>query len=203
MINRKAIETILGLCEGFPLVDITGPRQSGKTTLVSAIFADRPYASLEDPDIRAFAGADPRAFLARYPDGVILDEVQRCPDLFSYLPTIVDRGKRTGLYVLAGSQKFGLRSKITQSLAGRVGMVHLLSFGHGELAEQGGALLPAEIKAGRTVTAASFVVLNRWRNLVGEIAGSVCLVHAGDEIQQRTAVTTIPRQRVAALAEKL
>jgi hypothetical protein len=144
MIKRKAIETILRLCKGFPVVAITGPRQSGKTTLARAVFSDKPYVSLEDPDIRAFADTDPRAFLARYPDGAILDEVQRCPDLFSYLQTIVDQKRRMGLFVLTGSQQFGLRSKITQSLAGRVGMVQLLPFCHGELAEAGKA--PADLE---------------------------------------------------------
>lgn len=139
MITRKAIDTVLRLCKGFPVLAITGPRQSGKTTLARAVFPDKPYVSLEDPDTRAFADADPRGFLGRYPDGAILDEVQRCPDLFSYIQTIVDQDQRMGLYILTGSQQFGLRSKITQSLAGRVGMVQLLPFSHGELVDAGRA----------------------------------------------------------------
>ncbi|MDP2758767.1 MAG: ATP-binding protein [Desulfurivibrionaceae bacterium] len=144
MITRKAIDTVLRLCKGFPVVAITGPRQSGKTTLARAVFPEKPYVSLEDPDTRAFADTDPRAFLGRYPDGAILDEVQRCPDLFSYIQTIVDQDQRMGLYILTGSQQFGLRSKITQSLAGRVGMVQLLPFSHGELIDAG--LAPAELE---------------------------------------------------------
>ncbi len=137
MIKRKAIDTVLRLCKGFPVLAITGPRQSGKTTLAQAVFPEKPYVSLEDPDTRAFADTDPRAFLGRYPDGAILDEVQRCPDLFSYIQAIVDQDQRMGLYILTGSQQFGLRSKITQSLAGRVGMVQLLPFSHGELLDAG------------------------------------------------------------------
>ena len=139
MIKRKATETILRLAKGFPVVTITGPRQSGKTTLARAVFPDKPYISLEDPDAREFAESDPRAFLDRFPDGAILDEVQRCPDLFSYIQTIVDLDGRAGLYVLTGSQQFGLLSNITQSLAGRVGLVQLLPFSHGELFEAGKA----------------------------------------------------------------
>ena len=139
MIKRKAIDTVLRLCKGFPVLAITGPRQSGKTTLARAVFPEKPYVSLEDPDTRAFADTDPRGFLGRYPDGAILDEVQRCPDLFSYIQTIVDQDQRMGLYILTGSQQFGLRSKITQSLAGRVGMVQLLPFSHGELIDAGRA----------------------------------------------------------------
>jgi predicted AAA+ superfamily ATPase len=133
MIPRQAAETIRRLSHGFPIVAITGPRQSGKTTLARWTFPDKPYVSLENPDARAFADSDPRNFLAGYPDGAILDEVQRCPELFSYLQGIVDEDGRMGLFVLTGSQQFGLRSRITQSLAGRVGMVQLLPFSHGEL----------------------------------------------------------------------
>ena len=137
MIERKATETILRLSKGFPVVAITGPRQSGKTTLARAVFPDKDYVSLEDPDSRVFAETDPRAFLSRYPDGAILDEVQRCPDLFSYLQGIVDQDKSMGKFILTGSQQFGLHSKITQSLAGRVGMVQLLPFSYAELTAGG------------------------------------------------------------------
>lgn len=144
MIPRQAAETILRLSAGFPIVAITGPRQSGKTTLARATFPNKPYVSLEYPDTRAFADSDPRAFLEGYPDGAILDEVQRCPDLFSYLQGIVDEDGRMGLFVLTGSQQFDLRSRITQSLAGRVGMVQLLPFSHIELVSVGKA--PAELE---------------------------------------------------------
>lgn len=133
MIQRRAHATVLQLARVFPFVTITGPRQSGKTTLSRVAFPEKPYVSLEDPDTRDFADSDPRGFLARYPDGAILDEVQRCPQLFSYLQTISDLDGRQGLYVLTGSQQFGLLLGISQSLAGRVGMVQLLPFSAGEL----------------------------------------------------------------------
>ena len=133
MIGRDAKDALLRLSKGFPVVAVTGPRQSGKTTLVRSVFCDKPYVSLEDLDTRNFAENDPRAFLAAYSDGAIFDEVQRCPDLFSYLQTVVDNNPQMGCYVLTGSQQFGLLSNITQSLAGRVGVVQLLPFCHGEL----------------------------------------------------------------------
>jgi len=133
VIKRDAENTIQTLLRGFPVVTITGPRQSGKTTLAKAIFPDRPYVSLEDPDIRFSALEDPRSFLERFPHGGVLDEVQRCPELLSYLQTFVDRDGRMGLFILTGSQQFGLISRITQSLAGRTAFVDLLPFSVPEL----------------------------------------------------------------------
>lgn len=117
----------------WPVVALTGPRQSGKTTLARAIGGDRPYASLEDPDVRSFAEDDPRGFLNGFPRGAVLDEAQRCPSLFSYLQTRVDEGKRMGQFIITGSQQFGLVEAITQSLAGRVAMLTLLPFSQEEL----------------------------------------------------------------------
>ena len=119
------------------MVVITGPRQSGKTTLARATFPDKPYLSLEDPDIRALAETDPRRLLDSYPDGAILDEVQRAPQLLSYLQTMVDGNLKPGMFILTGSQQFGLLSGITQSLAGRAGMVQLLPFSVAELRAAG------------------------------------------------------------------
>jgi len=133
MISRDAEKTIHTMLRGFPIVTITGPRQSGKTTLAKAIFADKPYASLEDPDIRLFARDDPRSFLDRFPDGAVLDEIQRCPELLSYLQSRVDADGRMGLYILTGSQQFGLLPGITQSLAGRSALMELLPFSLPEL----------------------------------------------------------------------
>jgi predicted AAA+ superfamily ATPase len=133
MITRQATATLLELAQGYPVLAITGPRQAGKTTLAQSTFPDKPYVSLEDPDTRAFAQDDPRGFLARLPDGAILDEVQRCPPLFSYLQTRVDANRRMAEFVLTGSQQFGLLSTITQTLAGRVGLVQLLPFSLQEL----------------------------------------------------------------------
>jgi hypothetical protein len=140
MISRQATSTLLGLARGYPILAITGPRQSGKTTLAQSTFPEKPYVSLEDLDTRAFAQEDPRGFLARYAQGAILDEAQRCPALFSYLQTRVDADKRMGEFVLTGSQQFGLLSNITQTLAGRVGLVQLLPFSLQEL-QQGGVVM--------------------------------------------------------------
>jgi uncharacterized protein len=137
MIPRDCERTVRHLQRGFPILTLTGPRQSGKTTLARSLFPDRPYLSLEDPDVRQFALDDPRSFLDRLPDGGVLDEVQRCPDLFSYLQTRVDQDQRMGRYVLTGSQQFGLMASITQSLAGRSAFVELLPFATSELARAG------------------------------------------------------------------
>jgi predicted AAA+ superfamily ATPase len=134
VIPRQAASTLLSLAKGFPIVAVTGPRQSGKTTLVQAVFPEKPYVSLEEPDKLELAISDPRGFLANYPDGAVIDEAQRFPGLFSYLQTLVDRSKTSGLFILTGSQQFGLRSKISQSLAGRAGLVELLPFSLQELA---------------------------------------------------------------------
>lgn len=145
MLNRIASSTALRLARGFPVLAITGPRQSGKTTLARALFSGKPYVTLEDPEEREFADADPRGFLARFPEGAIFNEAQRCPSLFSYLQGVVDERRRMGEFVLTGSQQFGLMSGITQSLAGRVGLLQLLPLSLAEL-KQGG-LLPATLDA--------------------------------------------------------
>lgn len=126
--ERSANGHLTDLARYFPVVAITGPRQAGKTTLARLTFQQKPYVSLENPDVRWTASADPRGFLNRYSDGAILDEVQRLPELFSYLQQLVDEDSRPGKWVLTGSRQFGLRSGITQSLAGRAGLLHLLPF---------------------------------------------------------------------------
>ncbi|MCX7239235.1 MAG: ATP-binding protein [Burkholderiales bacterium] len=133
MIPRAAAPTLKSFAKGYPILAITGPRQSGKTTLAKSTFPDKPYVSLEDIDTRHFAQEDPRGFLARFADGAIVDEVQRCPALFSYLQTRVDANQRMAEFVLTGSQQFGLLANISQSLAGRVGLVQLLPFAVQEL----------------------------------------------------------------------
>lgn len=133
MIPRTLAETLRRLAQSFPIVAITGPRQSGKTTLARAVFADKPYVSLEDPVERAFAMEDPRGFLARFERGAIFDEAQRWPDLFSYLQGVVDVQRTPGRFVLTGSQQFGLLAGVTQSLAGRVGLTRLLPLALDEL----------------------------------------------------------------------
>lgn len=133
MIPRLIANKLKQLTYQYPVVAITGPRQSGKTTLVRNIFPQRPYLSLEDPDVRSFALEDPRGFLSGNPEGIILDEVQRAPDLFSYIQTRVDEIGKEGLYILTGSFNFSLMEGISQSLAGRVGLLNLLPFSFAEL----------------------------------------------------------------------
>lgn len=133
MYSRQLSTTLGRLAKQFPVLLITGPRQSGKTTLARAQFADKPYVSLEDPIERAFAEEDPRGFLARFPGGAIFDEAQRWPNLFSHLQGMVDQDRRPGRFVLTGSQQFDLLAGITQSLAGRVGVTHLLPLAFNEL----------------------------------------------------------------------
>ena len=126
MIQREAEEELAFLATQFKVVAVTGPRQSGKTTLVRKVFDNKPYANLENPDIRKFAIEDPRGFLSNYPEGAVLDEIQRAPELFSYLQQIVDEQDKYGLFVLTGSNNFLLNDNISQSLAGRVGYLFLL-----------------------------------------------------------------------------
>jgi len=126
---KRTIETILyTLADSYPVVTITGPRQSGKTTLCRKVFTQKPYANLESPDVRQFAIEDPRGFLAQFPDGAIFDEIQRAPDLVSYLQPMVDEDQREGLFILTGSQQFEVSNTINQSLAGRTALVKLLPF---------------------------------------------------------------------------
>ena len=126
MIPRVLEALAIERARQYPVVTVTGPRQSGKTTLCRAAFPDKPYVSLETPDVREEALRDPRGFLARYPAGAVLDEVQRAPALLSYLQEIVDERRRNGDWVLSGSQNFALLERVTQSLAGRSAMLQLL-----------------------------------------------------------------------------
>ncbi len=135
MLKRQAEPALRRLAGYYPVVTVSGPRQSGKSTLVRATFPDLPYVSLEEIDVREFAQSDPRGFLGQYRDGAILDEAQRCPDLFSYLQAEVDRDPRRGRFVLTGSQQFGLLAGVSQTLAGRVGILRLLPFSYQELAQ--------------------------------------------------------------------
>lgn len=143
MIARHAAAAITEMAQGFPALAITGPRQSGKTTLAKAMFPKHSYVTLEDPDARLLATEDPRRFLSAYEGGVVLDEVQRCPDLLSYLQGVIDAGPTPGRFVLTGSQHLGVMSGITQSLAGRVGIVELLPFALDEVYTQ--AFPPLEV----------------------------------------------------------
>ncbi len=128
MIFRNITSLLLELAGQYPVVTLTGPRQSGKTTLVKNLFPGKPYVTLEDPDVRRFAMEDPRGFLSSYEQGAILDEIQRVPELPSYLQGMVDANPEPGRFILTGSQQFELMTQVTQSLAGRTGMLRLLPF---------------------------------------------------------------------------
>ena len=145
MLPRAAAPALRRLARHYPVVALTGPRQSGKTTLARAAFPRKPYASLEDLDTREFAERDPRGFLDQFGAGAVIDEAQRAPGLFSYLQSVVDRDRRQGRFVLTGSQQFGLFTGITQSLAGRVGLVHLLPFALSELGQSLAPRSPEEL----------------------------------------------------------
>jgi predicted AAA+ superfamily ATPase len=139
MIPREIAPTIIKLRKQFPIVSLTGPRQSGKTTILRSIYDDLPYVNLEEIDMRNSALNDPRGFLNNFPKGAILDEVQRTPDLFSYIQGIVDANKEAH-FVLSGSSNFLLLQSISQSLAGRAAILKLLPFGMSEL---GGEVIDA------------------------------------------------------------
>jgi uncharacterized protein len=134
MINRAIASQVEKMLTKYPIVSITGPRQSGKTTLVKMLRPEYKYITLENPTDRQFAKEDPKGFLETYQNGVILDEVQYVPELFSYLQVYTDERQRLGEYILTGSQNFLLMEKITQSLAGRVAIFNLLPFSINEIA---------------------------------------------------------------------
>lgn len=133
MIKRDAETKLKELAKGFPAVAVIGPRQSGKTTLVKKVFSKKPYVLLEDPEVRLFAEKDTRGFLAQFPNGAVFDEVQRVPELFSYLQGVIDAANKAGMFILTGSQNFLLMEKVTQSLAGRIALVKLMCFTMDEL----------------------------------------------------------------------
>lgn len=133
MITRQLSRVARSYARTFKIIAILGPRQSGKTTLARTTFSRKPYVNLEEPDERQFALEDPRGFLARYPSGAIIDEVQHCPQLLSYLQVRVDASTRRGQFILTGSQQIGLLASISQTLAGRVGTLDLLPFSYSEL----------------------------------------------------------------------
>ena len=133
MVKRELAHIILQQSKKMPVIAITGPRQSGKTTLAKSIFPNYTYLNLEFPDIRARALDDPRLFLQTNSDGIVLDEIQHTPELFSYIHGIVDDNKKPGQYILTGSHNFMLLEKISQSLAGRVSLFNLLPFSLSEI----------------------------------------------------------------------
>lgn len=145
MIVREISRELLESAAEYPVITILGPRQSGKTTLARMTFPDRPYFSLEDPDVRAAAEADPRGFLNQTEAGVILDEVQRLPILLSYIQGIVDREGGVGRFILTGSHQPRLHEAISQSLAGRTAMLSLWPFSLSELRHYKSTWAPFEL----------------------------------------------------------
>lgn len=146
MITREVTTILCELAKKYPVLTITGPRQTGKTTLARAVFADKPYMNLEAPDVRAYALDDPRAFLAQFrgKNGGIIDEIQRAPALTSYIQTIVDEDDQVGQFILTGSQQFEMMNSVTQSLAGRTALIRLPPF---SLAEAGDLWSPTNLDA--------------------------------------------------------
>ena len=136
-IPRAMGATLLARLRQFPVVTVTGPRQAGKTTLCRQTCAGKPYANLERPDVRDRAQSDPAGFLAQFPHGAVLDEIQRVPELLSWLQDDVDRQHQHGRWVLTGSHNFELMRSITQSLAGRTAVLHLWPLSLAELAPVG------------------------------------------------------------------
>lgn len=135
-IERKIATAMLKLINKYPVLALTGPRQSGKTTLLKSLFPNYNYVNLENPDMREFALSDPKGFLQQYSEYVIIDEALRVPELFSYIQTKVDESGLMGQFILSGSQNFHLMQNITQSLAGRVAIFKLFPFDFDELSSQ-------------------------------------------------------------------
>ena len=144
MIQRDISPILQKLTKQYPVVTITGPRQSGKTTLVRNLFNTKSYANLEHIETREFAQNDPVGFLKKYPDGAIFDEIQRVPDLLSYIQVIVDEKQINGMFILTGSSQFKLMDSITQSLAGRTAILRLLPFSINELQNDYGEQRPVD-----------------------------------------------------------
>ena len=132
-IGRQALNVLLQRAMLYPVVTVLGPRQSGKTTLCRMAFPDKPYVNLEQPDVREFAQQDPKAFLAQFPDGAVLDEIQNVPSLLSWIQVLTDADPRKGRFVLTGSHQLQVSAQVTQSLAGRTAVLELLPLSLSEL----------------------------------------------------------------------
>lgn len=132
MIDRDLAPKLRALAKRFPAVTLTGPRQSGKSTLCRMVFPKHAYANLEAPDVRSFAASDPRGFLAEFQKGAVIDEIQRVPELTSYLQGRIDDDPKPGRWILTGSQSLTMMASVSQSLAGRTAVLHLLPLAHSE-----------------------------------------------------------------------
>lgn len=137
MIQRQLTGTLINAASEYPVVTLVGPRQAGKTTLVRATFPDHEYCNLENPEVRRLANEDPKQFFAMLSDRVILDEIQRVPELLSWIQVQVDENPIKGQFILTGSHQLALHEAVAQSLAGRTAMLRLLPLSISELAESG------------------------------------------------------------------
>lgn len=135
MVNRNVEPRLKTLARQFPAIVMTGPRQSGKSTLCQKVFAHLPYATLESPDVRAFALEDPRGFLKQFSKGAVLDEIQNCPQITSYLQEVIDGDPAPGRWILTGSHNLSVMESTSQSLAGRSAGLHLLPLSRQEVVE--------------------------------------------------------------------
>ncbi len=133
MIQRSISQGVLRLSQKVPVITVTGPRQSGKTTLVKELFKDYSYVNMEDQRVKQFAEEDIAGFFSTYPEKIIIDETQLAPKLFSQIQILVDQSGQKGQFILTGSQNFQLLSNISQSLAGRTSIFNLLPFSIDEL----------------------------------------------------------------------
>ena len=132
LIKRKLSEHVKHAATYYPIISVAGPRQAGKSTMLQQVFPDYEYISLEDP--YALASTDARGFFDRYKEGVIIDEAQKVPELFSFMQGIVDKKRTPGRFVLSGSQNYLMHRNITQSLAGRIDLSTLYPFDFEEMA---------------------------------------------------------------------
>lgn len=137
MFKRELEAELKDLAKGYPIVTVVGPRQSGKTTLVQHAFPEKKYVNFEFPDIRTMALQDPRGFLEQFPDGAVFDEIQRAPELLSYIQPLVDEKDQKGMFILTGSHQLELQEAVSQSLAGRTALLTLLPLDLTELSEAG------------------------------------------------------------------
>lgn len=133
LINRRLANHVRKVADYYPVLSVAGPRQAGKSTMLKQIFPSYQYVSLEDPDSNAFATTDARGFFERYQEGIIIDEAQKVPELFSYLQGVVDKNRAPGRFILSGSQNYLMHRNITQSLAGRIDLSTLFPFDFGEM----------------------------------------------------------------------
>ena len=136
LFERELSNELTNMAKSYPIITITGPRQSGKTTLSRNSFPEKPYVNLESPDIRSYAEKDPRGFLGQYQNGAILDEIQKVPDLLSYIQVITDEKQQKGMFILTGSENLLLSNKISQSLAGRTAILNLWPLSMGEVKDK-------------------------------------------------------------------